>query len=89
MATIQYVAVTAKNYRIGQDHQRAKYTDEEVRKILELKDLGLSGYRIAQLLGIPKETVRDYVSGRLRSKVPDRWRKADIKECGTPNKSKG
>lgn len=87
MAIIQYVAVTARNYRIGQDHQRAKYTDSEVRKILELRDAGLSSYRIAQIMGIPKETVRDYVSGRLRSKVPDRWRKADIKECKTPNKS--
>lgn len=80
MATIKYVAVTEKNYRIGQDHHRAKFTDQEVRKILELHDLGLSSYRIAQIMGISRYTVRDYVSGRLRSQIPDKWRRVRVSE---------
>ena len=89
MATIKYYAVTGKNYRIGQDHHRARYTDREVAQILALHDDGLSSYRIAKLLGIPRETVRDYVSGRLRSHVPDRWRRAldSGKESRTPTKT--
>lgn len=77
MATIKYIAVNARNYRIGQDHHRARYTDREVRQILALRDEGFSCYRIAQLLGIPKETVRDYASGRLRSHVVDHWRRTE------------
>lgn len=85
MATIKYVAVTGRNYRIGEDHHRARYTDHEVAQILALRDSGMTSYRIAKLLGIPKETVRDYVSGRLRSHVPDRWRRADsVRESRKP-----
>lgn len=87
MATIKYVAVTEKNYRIGQDHHRAKYTDREVRKILDLHDLGLSSYRIAQIMGISRYTVRDYVSGRLRAQVPDRWRRAKVLESVRESKT--
>ena len=89
MATIKYVAVTDRNYRIGQDHHRARYTDREVAQILALRDSGMSSYRIAKLLDIPRETVRDYVSGRLRAHVPDRWRRCpeSVRESRKPEKS--
>lgn len=87
MATIKYIAVTDRNYRIGQDHHRARYTDREVSQILALHDDGMTSYRIAKLLGIPRETVRDYVSGRLRSHIPDRWRRVpdSVRESRTPD----
>ena len=75
MATIKYVAITDQGYRIGQDHHRAKYTDHEIEEILNLVDSGLSCYAVAKLLGIPRSTVRDWVSGRLRAHVPVRWRR--------------
>lgn len=77
MATLKYVAITDQGYRIGQDHHRAKYTDHEIEEILNLVDSGLSCYAVAKLLGIPRSTVRDWVSGRLRAHVPVRWRRID------------
>ena len=75
MATIKYVATTDQGYRIGQDHHRARYTDHEIAEIIALVDSGMSCYAVAKMLDIPRSTVRDWVSGRLRSHVPARWRR--------------
>lgn len=72
------VAVNAKGYRIGVDHQRAKLTVEEIELILELRDAGLSFRAIAakwddgKTIGVT--TVRDVCVGNTHAQLADRYK---------------
>lgn len=60
------VAVNERGFRIGQDHQRARYTDAEVGMVLDLRDEGMSYGEIARKAEMPKSTVRDICKGLRR-----------------------
>lgn len=51
---------------IGQDHPRARYTDGEVSMVLALADQGWRVSSIVAKLEMPRRTVRDIISGRIR-----------------------
>jgi len=55
-----------EGHRYGQDHPRAKYTDREVELVAELAREGMVSRRIAQAMDMPRRTVRDILSGRIR-----------------------
>lgn len=72
------VAVNAAGYRIGEQHHRAKLTDDDVMTILYLRDEGLSYADIASKFDdgftVSKSTVRDICQGRIRAQTPDRYK---------------
>lgn len=55
-----------QGYRIGQDHHRAKLSDEQVEAIRQMRDEGMSYRRIAEAIGAPLWTVRDIADYRTR-----------------------
>jgi hypothetical protein len=58
---------TGTGHRCGETHHMAKHSDETVRKALELYKPYVFGYdRTAKALGVPRETVRDWVQCSTR-----------------------
>ena len=54
-------------HRVGQDHHRAKLTDEQVRQLRQDHDNDLGGYgTLAKKYGIAPSTARDIVNGWTR-----------------------
>lgn len=51
------VAVNERGLRIGQDHQNARYSDSEIRHVLDMRDEGKSYGFIATVMEMPKSTV--------------------------------
>lgn len=68
------VAVNELNRTIGEDHIRAKYTNEEVDAVLRLRDEGYSLANIARMTEIPIRTIRGYIDGSRRCQQPAAWR---------------
>lgn len=72
------VPVNLRGNRIGQDHPRAKLTDEEVELILALRDMGLSYAQIAQKfddgVSVSKSHVKNICRGLQRAQTPDRYK---------------
>lgn len=57
----------AKNYRLGETHHRARYDDATVESVRQMNDDGLGYKRIAKILGISSNTIRDWVYYRTRA----------------------
>jgi len=56
-----------KGYRVGEGHQRAKWSDADVRRMREMYVPHVFGMvRIARLFGAPLSTVRDIVTYATR-----------------------
>lgn len=53
--------------RMGQDHHRAKLTDQEVALIRKLKSLGMQGKQIAEKFGVSAGYVSRVCSYGLRA----------------------
>ena len=68
------IAVNELNRAIGEDHIRAKYTNEEVDAVLRLRDEGYSLAKIARMTEIPIRTIRGYIDGSRRCQQPAAWR---------------
>ena len=68
------IAVNECNRTIGEDHVRAKYTNEEVDAVLRLRDEGYSLAKIARMTEIPIRTIRGYIDGSRRCQQPSAWR---------------
>lgn len=68
------IAVNELNRAIGEDHIRAKYTNEEVDAVLRLRDEGYSLAKIARMTEIPIRTIRGYIDGSRRCQQPSAWR---------------
>lgn len=77
---VKVVRVNEKGYRIGDDHQNAKYTDGEIEMVLVLRDSGLSYGLIAKKVEMPKSTVRDICSGKRRCQTVDHWKTVRVIE---------
>ena len=68
------VGVNEAGMRVGQDHQNAKLSDEEVEQLLVLRAEGWGWRRLAAKFEVSKRTVRDIVAGRRRNQLPTRWK---------------
>ena len=73
------VGVNAAGYRVGESHHRAKLSNADINLILYLAEAGLSQREIAKKfddgLVVSRSTVRDVLSGRIRSQAAVAWRK--------------
>ena len=65
---------------VGESHQAARYTDNEVLQCIDLRLAGFSLNEISKKMEIPKRTVRDFFAGRIRGKHPVKFVKATITE---------
>lgn len=62
------VAVNEQGRRIGEDHQRAKISDETVGRLRELHEAqGLGSRRLAKMFGLNRRTVQDILRYRTRA----------------------
>lgn len=64
---------------VGESHQAARYTDNEVLQCIDLRLAGFSLAEISKKMEIPKRTLRDFFSGRIRGKHPVRFVKIGLK----------
>ena len=53
-------------YRVGEDHQRARMSDDVVARAVELRATGLSYRAIGESVGASQWTVRDWCQGWTR-----------------------
>jgi len=79
--------VTDRGIRVGEHHQHAKLSNEQVDYIRGLYEEGLFGYRslvrvCKDLWGIEvsRDTVKDIVKYRRRSATPERYKTVVIDE---------
>lgn len=72
---MRLIGVNEKGARVGQDHPRAVLTDAQVEMVLVLHQRDGWGYRrIARVLEVSRESVRDVCKGRRRCQVAVTWR---------------
>lgn len=65
-------------YRVGETHQRAKFSDELVEKARELREAhGLSWRAISELTGMSQRGVRDVCAFTRRASTADAFRAVD------------
>ena len=60
------IARRKRGRRLGENHQNAKLTDDEVLVVLELRDDGFSYQWIADKFGVSKSCIRWICTGRNR-----------------------
>lgn len=63
------VAVNERGYRIGEGHHNARATDSDVEQCHRLHAEGYGYRRIADIMGLAKSTVQDYITGRRRAQA--------------------
>lgn len=75
---IRYVATNDRGVRLGQYHQNAKLTDQQVDQIRQLHEEGGLSYRqISRLLGVALGTVRCLCAYKRRCTTYEIWRKVE------------
>ena len=60
------VAGNDKGKPIGQDHRNARYLDEDVEHVIELRAEGYTYQQISKMLDMPIRTLRGYLDGSAR-----------------------
>lgn len=72
------VALNDKNRRVGENHPRAKLTDEEVDLVFGLLEAGLSLAEVARKMDVSKSCIAHIASGRRRSQAVARVVKVSV-----------
>lgn len=68
------VATNGKGIRLGEDHQNAKLTNDEVDMMMRLRDEGWGWAKLAEKFEISKRHVRDIAAGKKRCQTASKWR---------------
>lgn len=77
-ANKRFVAVGENGRRLGEDHQRAKLTNDQVDAIVEAYATGIVSYAtLASTYEVSKSTIRDIVKGRRRAQTPVGFKAVD------------
>ena len=61
--------LNAGGLRVGESHQRAKLTDQEVDQIRELHEAGMSYKQLALIFGVGKSTIQDIITCKCRAQT--------------------
>ncbi len=70
---VRFVAVNARGCRIGQDHPRAKLSDDDVGVIFDLLDEGLSYGEIAKKFDVGRACIQKIANGSRRCQRAERY----------------
>ncbi|API59625.1 hypothetical protein BSL82_10100 [Tardibacter chloracetimidivorans] len=76
------IGVSEHGIPVGEEHPRAKLTDDAVEQIRQLCEQGTPQRAVARMFGISKGAVSDIVSFRRRAAYPVGWRRVRIKMNG-------
>jgi antitoxin component HigA of HigAB toxin-antitoxin module len=72
------IAVNEHGKRIGEDHQHAKLTNEQVDRIRDLhEDHGLKYSQLAEMYGVSKSMIAGVCQYRRRAQTPFGWKKLE------------
>lgn len=66
------ISLNEAGRRVGQEHPRAKLTDDEVAVLLDLRDEGYSYAWLAEKFDVSKSCARWICTGRNRNQSPAR-----------------
>lgn len=75
------VAINERGLRVGEDHQNAKLTNEEVEIIRELHREGLSYKTLAMKFEVSKSLVAAICRFERRAEVATTWRTVHVPEA--------
>jgi transposase-like protein len=64
---LERVVLSPRNMRCGETHYTARHPDAVVAQVREMAQAGAKIKRLARDLGIPRRTLRDWVSGSRRN----------------------
>ncbi|WP_288076436.1 hypothetical protein [Pseudomonas sp.] len=69
------VAINEKGNRIGQNHPRARFTDDQVDRIRDLhEDHGMTYDQLSALFQCHKQTIASICQYRTRAQTPFGWK---------------
>jgi hypothetical protein len=78
------VGVNDAGLRVGEDHQRAKLTDEEVERMRTLHEKEHIGYgRLARMFELSKRTVAKICRYEMRNQSATRYRTIRVRRTET------
>lgn len=73
------IAVNEQGRRVGEDHQHAKLTNEQVDRIRDLhEDHGLSYLQLAKMYFVSKQTIASICQYQRRAQTPFGFRTLNI-----------
>lgn len=75
------VGINEFGQRVGQDHHRAKLTDNEVNIIRDMHDQGIGYKRLAKTFEVSVALIRDIVKCRIRAQYPVRYKVIVVEEA--------
>jgi AraC-like DNA-binding protein len=78
MAEKKWLALNGLGRRIGEDHQRAKFSNQTIDLLLDLRDRGWSYTKLSRKFGISRSHVRYICLGRLRCQTVEGFRAAKV-----------
>lgn len=73
------IALNERGKRIGEDHQNARLTNEQVDRIRDLhEDHGLSYGQLAAMYEVSKSMIAGICQYRRRAQTPFGWKKLEV-----------
>lgn len=69
------VAIGEKGRWIGEDHPKAKLSNEDIDKVFEYREKGWSYMMIAKKFKVSRESIKSICQGRTRCQWPVRFKK--------------
>jgi hypothetical protein len=75
------VAVNERGFRVGEDHQNAKLTNEEVETVRKLHGEGLSYNTLAQKYEVSKTLIAKICRYERRAETASAWKVVHVPEC--------
>jgi hypothetical protein len=76
MAGKKSIGVNDQGYRVGENHARARSSDELVESARALHEEGVGYKTLAWFFGVPVRTIRDWISFRRRNQFYANWKEA-------------
>ncbi len=73
------IAVNELGRRIGEDHQHARLSDEQVERIRDLhEDHGLKYSQLAEMFQVSKSMIAGVCQYRRRAQTPFGWKRLEV-----------
>lgn len=74
----RFVAVNERGLRVGEDHQNAELTNEEVERLRQLHDSGLSYRALAEKFDVSKSLVAMICRHERRAQTASGWKAVHV-----------